>query len=294
MRIRCTGRVLRVALVALLLSITALVLAGCGADETVLSTSPSVASTSPSASTSVGTDAAGAATSSTSTSTAGGASSTSASLVTTSTGQETTTTAKPTTTSRPATTTTTKPTTTTVKSTTTTVKPTTTTAKATTTTAKPTTTTAKADVVLTLSGPGGTKELSMADLKALSATSGYGGWKNQLGNITAPAAYKGVTVNKLLDLVGGGGSALVTASDGYQAVLSGSELSGQCNMYDPASGEAITGISGSVKVILAYSKNGKSLSSGDGPLRIAFVSPEKDQVTDSDQWVKSVTSIKAR
>jgi hypothetical protein len=134
----------------------------------------------------------------------------------------------------------------------------------------------------------------MADLKALSAVSGYGGWKNQLGNITAPMSWKGVSVNTLLDLVGGGGSAMVRASDGYEAVLSGSELSGQCNMYDPATGEAVSGISGSLKTILAYAKNGKAIGSSEGPLRIAFVSPEKDQVTDSDQWVKSVISIKAR
>ncbi len=134
----------------------------------------------------------------------------------------------------------------------------------------------------------------MADLKALPAVSGYGGWKNQLGNITAPVAWKGVSVNTLLDLVGGGGSAVVRASDGYEAVLSGSELSGQCNMYDPATGEPVSGISGSLKTILAYAKNGKAIGSGEGPIRIAFVSPEQDQVTDSDQWVKFVVSIKAR
>ena len=65
-------------------------------------------------------------------------------------------------------------------------------------------------------------------------------------------------------------------------------------MYDPTTGEPVSGISGSLRTILAYAKNGKSIGSGEGPLRIAFVSPEKDQVTDSDQWVKSVVSIKAR
>jgi DMSO/TMAO reductase YedYZ molybdopterin-dependent catalytic subunit len=133
----------------------------------------------------------------------------------------------------------------------------------------------------------------MADLKGMSAVSGYGGWKNQLGNITAPMAWKGVSVNALLDLVGGGGSARVVASDGYEATLSGAELSGQMNVYDPATGEAISSFSGSLRVIVAYAKNGSGLG-GEGPLRIAFVSPEKDQVTDSDQWVKNVVSIKAR
>ncbi len=192
------------------------------------------------------------------------------------------------------TTTTAKPTTTTAKPTTTTAKPTTTTAKPTTTTAAPTTTTAKKVVAITVSGPSGTKELSMAELKAMSAVSGYGGWKNQLGNITAPVSWKGVSVKSLLDLVGGGSSCRVVASDGYEAVLSSAELSGQSNLYDPSTGEAISSISGSLRVIVAYAKSGSALSSGEGPLRIAFVSSEKDQVTDSDQWVKKVVAIKAR
>ncbi len=55
-----------------------------------------------------------------------------------------------------------------------------------------------------MSRPSGTKELSMADLKAMKATSGYGGWKNQLGNITGPTSWKGVSLRSLADLVGGG------------------------------------------------------------------------------------------
>jgi DMSO/TMAO reductase YedYZ molybdopterin-dependent catalytic subunit len=204
---------------------------------------------------------------------------------------ETTTSIAPITTTEAATSTTAPSTTTTAKATTTTAKATTTTAKATTTTAKPTTTTVKAKTVLTVSGPSGTKELSMAALKAMSATSGYGGWKNQLGNITAPVSWKGVSVRALMELVGGGDSVTVIASDGYEQTLSGGELSGGTNMYDPATGEAITSISGSLRVILAYAKSGGAIGSGEGPLRIAFVSPEQDQVTDSNNWVKMVISI---
>jgi hypothetical protein len=204
----------------------------------------------------------------------------------------TTTVAEATSTTSAQTSTTAAPTTTTIKATTTTAKATTTTKKTTTTTVKPTTTTVKAKVVLTLIGPSGTKELSMADLKGMSASSGYGGWKNQLGNITGPSSYKGVRITALMELVGGGGSVTVIASDGYEQTLSASELAGETNLYDPATGEQITSISGSVKAILAYSKGGSAIGSGDGPLRIAFVSPEKDQVTDSAMWVKLVVKIK--
>lgn len=175
--------------------------------------------------------------------------------------------------------------------TTTTLGPTTTTTAApTTTTAKPTTTTAKAATALTVKGPSGVKELSMADLKAMSATSGYGGWKNQLGNITAPASWKGVSLRSLMELVGGGGSVTVVASDGYSQTLSAGQAGGSVNTYDPSTGEPISGVS--ARGIVAYAKGGGALGSGEGPLRIAFVSSEKNQVTDSDMWVKHVVELR--
>ena len=183
---------------------------------------------------------------------------------------------------------------TTAKATTTTVKATTTTVKATTTTVKATTTTVKAAVILKVIGPSGTKELSMAQLKAMSAISGYGGWKNKLGNITGPVPWKGVSVHALMDLVGGGSSVTVSASDGYEATLSAGELGGGVPMYDPATGDTVTSISGSLHVIIAYSQNGSAISSSDGPLRLAFVSSAKDQVTDGSSWVKLVTTIKVK
>ncbi len=180
--------------------------------------------------------------------------------------------------------------TTTTAPTSTTAKPTTTTAKATTTTAEETTTTKpKAPTVLTVSGPSGTKDLSMADLKAMPASSGYGGWKNQLSNITAPTSWRGVSLRSLMELVGGGGSVTIVASDGYAATLSSGQVAGSVTTYDPATGEPN---SVSVKAIVAYAKGGGSLGSGEGPLRLAFVSAEQNQVTDSDMWVKKVAQIR--
>jgi hypothetical protein len=164
-------------------------------------------------------------------------------------------------------------------------------AKATTTTAKPTTTTAAASgpIVLKLSGPSGTKTFTMAELKALPAVSGYGGWKNQVGNITQPLAWKGPSLSSLMKLVGGGSAVTVIASDGYSStVIPGASM----GMYDPATGESIQGIS--VTAILAYAKDGGAMGGEEGPLRIAFVSPEKNQVTDGSDWARMVVELRVK
>jgi hypothetical protein len=169
--------------------------------------------------------------------------------------------------------------------------PVTTTAKATTTTAKPTTTTVAASgpIVLKLTGSSGTKTFTMAELKALPAVSGYGGWKNQVGNITQPAAWKGPSLNSLMKLVGGGSTVTVIASDGYSStVIPGASM----GMYDPATGESIQGIS--VTAILAYAKDGGAMGGEEGPLRIAFVSAEKNQVTDGSDWARMVVELRVK
>ncbi len=132
----------------------------------------------------------------------------------------------------------------------------------------------------------------MADLKAMKATSGYGGWKNQLGNITGPTSWKGVSLRSLMDLVGGGGAVTVVASDGYSMTLTSGQAGGGVTTYDPATGETVSGIS--VKGIVAYAKGGGALGSSEGPLRVAFVSSDKNQLTDSDMWVKRVVELRVK
>jgi hypothetical protein len=167
------------------------------------------------------------------------------------------------------------------------------TASPTTTTVAPTTTTTtKGEVVLRVTGSSGTTEFSVADLKAMSYTEGWGGWKNQLGNITAPTLWRGVSVTALTQSVGGGSSIVVVASDGYEQPLSAAELGGAIAMYDPVGGGVVSSISGTLQAIVAYSENGAAIGTGQGPLRIAFVSPGKDQVTDGGIWVKWVVEIR--
>ncbi len=62
-------------------------------------------------------------------------------------------------------------------------------------------------------------------------------------------------------------------------------------MYDPATGATITEIEGEITMILAYAMDGGPLPSEDGALRIAFVSPNDDQVTWSGRWVSQVARI---
>jgi hypothetical protein len=135
----------------------------------------------------------------------------------------------------------------------------------------------------------------MAQLKSMAAVQGYGGFKNQLGTITAPAVLKGVSVPTLLATVGGlpsGHSLRVTASDGYTMTFSYGQVEhGDFTMFDPSTGDEITHISGSLQMIVAYSKNGIALGADEGPLRLALVSAQSDQLTPSASWVKYVAKI---
>lgn len=128
----------------------------------------------------------------------------------------------------------------------------------------------------------------------MAGTSGYGGWKNDVENISGPYAWSGVSVRALMDLAGGGGSVTVIASDGYAKTFSAGEIAGALTMYDPVTGEEIQTINGGVKAIIAYAKDGAALGSSEGPLRLAFVSPAKDEVTTGKLWVRQVVELKVQ
>ncbi len=145
--------------------------------------------------------------------------------------------------------------------------------------------------VLTLTGPAGTQEFSMAELQALPATEGYGGWKNRVGTIVGPDVYRGAAIDYLMGLVGGGTAITVVASDNYELEFDEDAVDGVVTMYDPTTGDEITDIDGELTMILTYSVNGDPLPSENGALRIGFVSPMNDQVTYSGNWAKLVARI---
>ncbi|MBN1632161.1 MAG: S-layer homology domain-containing protein [Thermoleophilia bacterium] len=145
--------------------------------------------------------------------------------------------------------------------------------------------------IIKVGGPSGNFQYTMADLKEMTATEGYGGWKNKLGNITAPALYKGVALKDLVTLMGTGTTLTVFATDGYELEFTAEELDGQFTVYNTETGEEITDYAGTVTPVLAYSVDGSPLASSNGALRIALVSEEADQVTDSKKWVGQLIGI---
>jgi hypothetical protein len=134
-------------------------------------------------------------------------------------------------------------------------------------------------------------EYTLAELKALDAVEGYGGTKNSVGTIVPPALYAGVDIKTLIDLAGGGTTARIIAADGYERVLSADTLNGVITVLDPTTGEEIEDYTGTIKVILAYARDSEPLFSGQGPLRVAFVSEEPDQLTTSSNWVSQVIGV---
>jgi len=139
-------------------------------------------------------------------------------------------------------------------------------------------------------------ELSMAELKAMTAVDGYGGYhSSKTGKVTGPDLYKGVAIKDLMDLVGGGTTAKAVATDGYESAYTADEVKGVLDLFNPAvttpEGEKIASYAGTVTMILAYEMDGASLFTGDGALRVAFVSEAEDQVIDSKKSAKQISEL---
>jgi hypothetical protein len=152
-----------------------------------------------------------------------------------------------------------------------------------------------APVVLKLEGSGGTKSLTMNDLKALPATEGWAGIKSSTGKITIPERFKGVAVDELCKLVGGLGpntGVSIVAKDGYAMTISYDQIAnGDFITYDPGTGDEIKA-KDPLKVIIAYEKEGKPLpEDSEGTLRLVVVSAKNNQVVDGHWSVKWVTQV---
>jgi hypothetical protein len=92
--------------------------------------------------------------------------------------------------------------------------------------------------VLQITGPGGSKSLSLADIKALPATEGQAGIKSSTGKITLPELYKGVSLKDLMAALGGFDASTgvnVVAKDGYGITFSYDQvMNGTFIAYDPS------------------------------------------------------------
>ncbi len=153
-------------------------------------------------------------------------------------------------------------------------------------------------VVLELVGPDGTQSMSMAELKALPAAQGWAGGKSSTGRITPPEPHTGVSLQDLAAQVGGlepGTGVSVVAKDGYAMTFSYDQIvNGDFITYDPGTGDEIE-IDAPLQVIIAYERSGEPISpDADGPLRLAVISPENNQVVDGHWTVKWVTEIRLK
>jgi hypothetical protein len=135
---------------------------------------------------------------------------------------------------------------------------------------------------------------SMAQLKALSSFQGYCGAKNADGSITPPAAYRGVTLDYLLTLMGTNGpkvySLKITAADGSFVILTYSQLTQDTFTFYNLNGEKTATPDGKTFILFAYEANGQPLDGGSGPVEMCIITGA-DRVTDSANFIKNVTEI---
>jgi DMSO/TMAO reductase YedYZ molybdopterin-dependent catalytic subunit len=152
--------------------------------------------------------------------------------------------------------------------------------------------------VIQVTGSNGTKSYSMAQIEKMPSTEGYGGMKSSTGRITPPVKVKGVLLDDLFAEVGGLPADMAVtmgAKDGYEMTFSVEQLkAGDFITYDMVTGEEKK-VDGPLKVIVAYEYDGKPIDpAGEGPLRLAIVSPQMNQVTDGHWWIKWVTTAQVK
>jgi hypothetical protein len=137
-----------------------------------------------------------------------------------------------------------------------------------------------------------TKTYTIAQLKAMSPLSGYGGQKSKSGTVTGPAQYKGVSLSELLAGVGGidqSNSVKITAKDGFSKTLTYSQVAqGGFTVFD-ASGADATAETKPV-LFVAYEKDGAALDDTMGPLQLGLMTSQ-NQVTEGTWWVKQTERI---
>jgi hypothetical protein len=146
---------------------------------------------------------------------------------------------------------------------------------------------------LTVVGANGTQVvLNETGVAGLPSYRGYGGFKNQLGNVKGLGNYTGVSLNTLCGLVGGLTSTSIVkviASDGYSSNFTFDEVvNGNFTTYDPVTGAEVPHNQPLVPIVAYYFNDANITSSG--PLRLAIVGPE-GLVTDSVYWVKWVVRV---
>jgi DMSO/TMAO reductase YedYZ molybdopterin-dependent catalytic subunit len=148
---------------------------------------------------------------------------------------------------------------------------------------------------LEVSGPGGVRAFSVAQLKKLPLTEGFGGVKSSTGKVTLPGSWKGVALRDLVAAAEGYDATrnlAVIAKDGYSLTFSYDQvMNGAFTAYDPGTGDTLASHEPLVAII-AYEHEGRPLAvAEDGPLRVMVVSAAGSQVTDGHWSIKWVTKL---
>lgn len=159
---------------------------------------------------------------------------------------------------------------------------------------------ASEEVVLTVTAAGGSvTTYTMSQLQALTNYSGYWGFVNSAGTVTAPTTCTGVALSTVLADAGGMttlNACDVTATDNYgmtytyNQAVNGADI----QMYN------IDGVTKEdpetpVSLVLIWESGGSSLPAADGPLRLV-VAEETDtqQIADGHLMVKCVNKVTVR
>jgi DMSO/TMAO reductase YedYZ molybdopterin-dependent catalytic subunit len=158
--------------------------------------------------------------------------------------------------------------------------------------------TSAAEVLLEVDGLDGIVSYTLDELKDMRITEGYGGIKNSTGRITPPVLVKGVLLEDLFAEVGGlpdDMAVSVVAKDGYEMTMSAEQIrTGDFITYDMVTGEEKT-VAEPLSVVIAYEYDGQPIDpESAGPLRLAVVSPEQNQVIDGHWSVRWVTRIQVK
>lgn len=161
----------------------------------------------------------------------------------------------------------------------------------------PPTNTSEAPILQVLN-PAGEKNFTLAELKQLPASEGYGGIKSSTGKITPPVLWKGVSLKDLVEAAGGMEANMginIEAKDGYGITYSYDQvMNGTFISYDPGTGDELKSPA-PLTAILAYEREGKDLDLDmDGTLRLVIISDDNKQVTDGHWSVKWVTKIEIK
>ena len=154
------------------------------------------------------------------------------------------------------------------------------------------------EVVLTVQGLSSSVDLTMDDLKAMTAYSGYAGMKNSAGTLFGPFPVKGVSLTDLLALVGGineGTDVTILGVDNYGMTYTYDQIANQAwTTYDPVTGATVAPTA-TLTPIIGYEQDGQPLGAyptGEGPLRMYVAQPSSAQVVDGHLLVKWVRTIK--